>query len=383
MSYFFYLLLQKSKERTIIRVGDVLMGKNNIYSEIYLELLEQLQNPIYKVGDEIPSASKLAEKFSVSRPTVHKALKKLQDEGVIESRVGSGTFLLKKPEVEDRIPLFGLIFPLLRMEGFFGNVAQAIAEYSKKFNFNLIFGGQVPQGSIDLYSLEHMTDYYIEQHVDGVFIAPVELADDSKAKNELIFKKLAAAHIPVVIIDCAPAVFPENQDCDVVSIDNFRAGYMLADYMLQNGSKRIDFCTMPNFGQAVRLRWKGIQSALLDYEIMPEKSWFHVLTEEEKLGAKLKSSGAVNIIGSNDYVAARVMRALQRRSFSIPRDFRVAGFDGSKLAEDIFPSLTTIVQPCDEIAVLAIQTMFDRIQLPEKPISHVMANIALRIGGST
>jgi LacI family transcriptional regulator len=359
------------------------MGKNNVFSEIYSELLEILQNPVYKVGDEIPSASKLAEQFSVSRPTVHKALKKLQNEGVLESRVGSGTFLLKKPEVDGRIPLFGLIFPLLRMEGFFGNVAQSIAEYSKKFNFNLLFGGQVPQGSIDLYSLGHMTDYYIEQGVDGVFIAPVELADDSRIKNELIFKKLAAANIPVVMIDCTPAVFPANQGCDLVSIDNFRAGYMLADYLLQNGSNRIDFCTMPNIGQAVQLRWKGIQNALIDHGIMPQKEWIHVVTEEERLGTKLKAEGAINVVGSNDYVAARIMRALQRKSYAIPKDFRIAGFDGSKLAEEMYPSITTIVQPCDEIAVLAIQAMFNRIQFPDRPISHVMANFSLRIGGST
>lgn len=359
------------------------MGKNKIYSAIYSELLEKLQNPIYKVGDEIPSASKLAEQFSVSRPTIHKALKKLQNEGVLESRVGAGTYLLKKPEAEERIPLFGLIFPLLRMEGFFGNVAQAIAEYSKQFNFNLLLGGQIPQGSIDLYSLKHMTDYYIEQKVDGVFIAPVELASDSKIKNELIMKKLADANIPVVIIDCAPAIFPENQNWDVVSIDNFRAGYMLADYMLQNGSKRIDFCTMPYYGMAVSLRWRGIQAALLDHNIMPDKEWFHIVTEDENLGNKLKAAGAVNIIGSNDYLAARVLRALQRRSYSIPKDFRVAGFDGSKLAEELFPSLTTVVQPCEDIAFLAIQTMLDRIQFPEKPVSHIMANITLKIGDST
>lgn len=359
------------------------MGKNNIYSEIYSELLEQLQSPIYKVGDEIPSASKLAEQFSVSRPTVHKALKQLQKEGVIESRVGSGSFLLKKPVQDEVVPLFGLIFPLLRMEGFFGNVAKAIAEYSKRFNYNIIFGGQVPQGSIDLYSLEHMTDYYIEQNVDGVFIAPVELASNSKSTNDLILKKLDAAGIPVVVIDCATEFFPANFNNDIVSIDNFRAGYTLADFMLQNGSDRIDFCTLPHFGQAVLLRWKGIQSALVDHGIIPQESWFHNLTMEEELGVKLKNCGASNIICSNDYVAAKVLRALQRRSFSIPKDFRIAGFDGSKLAEEIYPSITTIVQPCHEIAVLAVQTMLARLSFPEKPVSQVLTNFSLKIGGST
>jgi len=359
------------------------MAKNNIYAEIYSELLEQLQSPVFKVGDEIPSASKLAEKFSVSRPTVHKALRQLQDDGVIESRVGSGSFLVKKPVRESDVPVFGLIFPLIRMEGFFGTIVEAIARHSKTFNFHLLLGGQFPQGSIDLYSLEHMADSYIEQHVDGVFFAPVELTEDRVEKNAIILDKLSKAGIPVVVIDSATELFPENLGTDVVSIDNYRAGYVLADYMLRNGSNRIDFCTLPHVGRTVNLRWRGIQSALLDHGFTPNKAWFHILTEEDKLGNKLKDNGAANIICSNDYVAARVQRILQQNSFNIPSDFRIAGFDGSTIADEVYPSLTTIVQPREDIAIMAIQSMFARIQCPDKPYSQVLTNFSLKIGGST
>ncbi len=359
------------------------MAKNNIYAEIYSELLEQLQSPVFKVGDEIPSASKLAEQFSVSRPTVHKALRQLQDDGVIESRVGSGSFLVKKPVRENDVPLFGLIIPLIRMEGFFGNIVESIAAHSKTFNFNLVFGGQVPQGSIDLYSLEHMADTYIEQNVDGVFLAPVELTADRRERNEIILKKLSQAGIPVVVIDSATEGFPENLSHDVVSIDNYRAGYVLADYMLENGTNRIDFCTLPHAGRTVHLRWKGIQSALVDHGITPSTEWYHVVTEEDELGAKLKKNGSSNIICSNDYVAARVQRILQQNSFRIPDDFRIAGFDGSKIAQEVYPSLTTIVQPCEELAIMAIQTMLARLQFPEKPYCQVLTNFSLKVGGST
>ncbi len=359
------------------------MAKNNIYAEIYSELLEQLQSPVFKVGDEIPSASKLAEKFSVSRPTVHKALRQLQDDGVIESRVGSGSFLVKKPVNENEVPLFGLIFPLIRMEGFFGNIVESIAEHSKTFNFRLLVGGAVPQGSIDLGSLEHMADSYIEQNVDGVFLAPVELAQDSAERNAIILKKLSDAGIPVVVIDSATEGFPENLSHDVVSIDNYRAGYTLADYMLQDGSKRIDFCTMPHSGRTVNLRWKGIQSALLDHGIQADMDWYHVVTEEDELGTKLKENGSSNIICSNDYVAARVQRILQQNKFSIPEDFRIAGFDGSKIAQEVYPSLTTIVQPCEEIAIIAIQTMLARLQFKDKPNTQILTNFYLKVGEST
>ena len=359
------------------------MSKNSIYSEIYSDLLDQLQGPIYKVGDEIPSASKLAEKYSVSRPTVHKALKQLQSEGLIESKVGSGTVLIKKPEQSSDTPLFGLIFPLLRMEGFFGNVAQCIAELSTQFNFKLIWGGELPQGSIDLASLDQMSDFYIQQKVDGVFMTPVELTEDCYETNKMIIDKLEQAEIPLVIIDSGVIRFPDNIRNDIVSIDHFRAGYVLADYMLKNGSKRIDFCTFPHVGRAVLLRRMGIENALIDHGIYPQKDWFHILSEEEELAVHLKDAGASNIICSNDFLAVKLQRILQKKGYKIPEDFRIAGFDGSALALETYPAITTIVQPCADMAFLGVEAMMKRMRNPDMPVSQIMTNFDLRLGEST
>ncbi len=360
------------------------MGKSKIYSDIYSNLLEQLQSPIYKVGDEIPSAAKLAEHYSVSRPTIHKALKKLQDDGLIESKVGSGTVIIKKPEKNRHTPLFGLIFPLLRMGSFFENIAQEIAKLSKSLNFRLIWGGQFPQGSVDLASLDQLSDFYIQEQVDGVFMTPVELTADCYKTNQLILSKLDRAKIPVTIIDAGITRFPEHVQRDIITIDNYRAGYTLANYMLSTGdSQRIDFCTLPYVGRTVQTRQKGIESALLDHGILPQKEWVHTLTEEDELAKNLKNIGASNIICSNDFVAIKLQRILMSKMYTIPHDFRIASFDGSSEAMETFPSITTIVQPCDELAFLAVKNMLNRIMYPSMPVSQIMTNFDLRIGEST
>ncbi len=360
------------------------MAKNNIYSSIYSNLLKQLQSPIYQVGDEIPSAAKLAEQYSVSRPTIHKALKQLQHEGLIASKVGSGTVILKKPECKKKTPLFGLIFPLLRMGSFFENIAKEIAKLSDLFDFQLIWGGQFPQGSIDLTSLEQLSNFYIKEKVAGVFMAPVELTSDCYKTNKMILQKLNKAHIPVTIIDAGITRFPENIQKDIITIDNYRAGYTLANYMLTTGkSNRIDFCTLPYVGRTVQLRQKGIESALLDHGIVPKKEWTHILTKEDQLAINLRNLGASNIICSNDFVAIKLQRILQKKSYDIPKDFRIASFDGSNEAKEIFPSITTIIQPCDELAFLAVKNMLNRIAYPDMPISQTITNFKLLIGEST
>ncbi|AEV30195.1 transcriptional regulator [Sphaerochaeta pleomorpha str. Grapes] len=360
------------------------MSKTNLYLNIYLDLLEQLKSPIYKVGDEIPTAVELASLYSVSRPTIHKALKQLQDDGLIKSRAGQGSRLIKKPKKEaSENKIFGLIFPLLRMEGFFSRLAVSIASLSEKYNYNILWGGSFFQGSIDFNSLSKLTDLYIEQKVDGIFMSPVELTNDRYDINTFLLNKLERAGIQTILIDAGVTEFPENIGHDIISIDNYRAGYTLAQHMLSNGSNRIDFFTMPNVGRTVRMRLMGVQSALIDAGIYPQKDWVHLITEEDNLEVKLKSMGSKNIITSNDFLAVKIMKIIQGKSFSFPEDFRIAGFDGSYIASEHTPRLTTINQPCEELAALAVIDMFDRLKNPSKPPSQILSNFELIIGEST
>ena len=64
----------------------------------YLQLKTLLANSIrageYKTGEALPSERNLAFSFNVSRVTVRKAIQELVEENIIESRRGSGTYVL-------------------------------------------------------------------------------------------------------------------------------------------------------------------------------------------------------------------------------------------------------------------------------------------------
>ncbi|WNG45937.1 GntR family transcriptional regulator [Archangium minus] len=76
---------------------------------LYLQLARYLRGQIVsgKFGhrDALPGERELAERFSVSRVTVRKALKELLDEGLLEQRQGAGTFVNRgqNPYVEQRL----------------------------------------------------------------------------------------------------------------------------------------------------------------------------------------------------------------------------------------------------------------------------------------
>ncbi|WP_162913932.1 FadR/GntR family transcriptional regulator [Taklimakanibacter lacteus] len=58
---------------------------------------EMISLPAYAQGVRLPSEAELAERIGISRPVLRQALAVLKDEGVIESRRGSGTYTCGKP----------------------------------------------------------------------------------------------------------------------------------------------------------------------------------------------------------------------------------------------------------------------------------------------
>lgn len=64
-----------------------------MYIKIHNQLRRDIENHVYQVGDRIPAERQLAEQFKVSRMTLRQAIKTLEEEGILERRLGSGTYV--------------------------------------------------------------------------------------------------------------------------------------------------------------------------------------------------------------------------------------------------------------------------------------------------
>lgn len=80
-----------------------------IYLQIHNELKRQIEFGKYKVGDKIPAERELAVEFGVSRMTLRQAVQTLADEGILERRVGDGTYVANQ-KVQEKC----LVLPVLR-----------------------------------------------------------------------------------------------------------------------------------------------------------------------------------------------------------------------------------------------------------------------------
>ena len=71
---------------------------------VYRQLLNRIANGELPQNARLPSENQLAERFGVSRPVVREALKRLREEGLIESRQGAGSWV--KVDKGQRVPAF-------------------------------------------------------------------------------------------------------------------------------------------------------------------------------------------------------------------------------------------------------------------------------------
>jgi len=78
------------------------------------------------------------------------------------------------------------------------------------------------------------------------------------------------------------------------------------------------------------------------------------------------------ILCVNDFMAVGVMRQLRDMGFDVPRDVSVAGFDNISLSEVIFPSLTTLHIPRDQIGRQIFESLTS-----QKPAAHPPQEIVI------
>jgi GntR family transcriptional repressor for pyruvate dehydrogenase complex len=72
--------------------------RTDVFQEIISRIDSMIANGQYKPGDRFPSERELAETMKVSRTSVRQALKVLEAAGKIETRIGSGTYVLENSE---------------------------------------------------------------------------------------------------------------------------------------------------------------------------------------------------------------------------------------------------------------------------------------------
>lgn len=73
-------------------------GKKPLYIDVYDKLYKMIMDGTFPVESKLPTETELAKMFGISRMTLRQALTLLQDDGLIISYHGKGSFVTRIPE---------------------------------------------------------------------------------------------------------------------------------------------------------------------------------------------------------------------------------------------------------------------------------------------
>lgn len=73
-----------------------MVSNQPIYIQIHDRIKEEIEKGRWKIGDRLPSERELALTFGVSRMTLRQAVQTLSDEGILERKIGSGTYVARQ-----------------------------------------------------------------------------------------------------------------------------------------------------------------------------------------------------------------------------------------------------------------------------------------------
>jgi GntR family transcriptional regulator of arabinose operon len=362
------------------------MAKPSMYQIIASTLRTRLVNGEFGPGDRVPSENELALRHSVSRPTAARALQELARTGLLERRVGSGTYVLDRSlsGAATSHRTFGLLVPGLGGTEILDPISKAIARVSQDNGAVVLWSD--PTAKIDAVDeIDRISRLYLGRGVHGVFFAPLESDPNREAENLRITTMLRSAEIEVVLLDRDLVEFPGRSEFDLVGIDNFHAGLRIGQHLLDVGRRRTCFLARPHAPSTTDLRAAGAREAMRRAGIATGTSWqvSGAPNDDEFVRRLLDRDRPDAVICSNDFTAALLIQTLFRLGVSVPGDVAVVGFDDVTYSTLLSVALTTMRQPIHGIAVAAVRAMNDRLDNPTLEPRQILLTAELMVRQSS
>lgn len=219
----------------------------------------------------------------------------------------------------------------------------------------------------------------IKRKLDGF----VMCVCDSTRNNEYFKSVIEESKIPIVFFDRVPLDF----DAPTVNIDNEAAVHELTEHLIKAGYSKIAYIRNPSYMEYAQSRCRGYTQAIKKEGLSPQiYNCVDISIEAGRAVAETVIDHIDDIeaiIACDDFVAIGLMHELQRRGLNIPADIAIAGIGGSVLTSVVFPELTTIDYPKEEIGRQLAQMLIDTIHKRNRKNEHVTVRPIIRYRAST
>lgn len=307
-----------------------------------------------------PTILDVARRAGVSKSTVSNVIRKHGAvNGKTRSRVldaieelGYRPNVLARQLVQQRTAIIGVIFGDFA-NPFHAEMVKQIEQHADERGYRTMFVNSRDEEAAELVSIQSLLDYRV---AGLIFLAC--------ASNLERIRKLVEGHVPAVFLTC------RAEWGDVVSADDKRGAQMATRHLVELGHKRIAYVADPIREDAADLaRLSGYLDVMKAAKL--KSTVFHWPTRPRQILRDLRrvpfkrafhgSDRITAIVSSNDFGAIEILDFADRTGTRVPDDLSIVGFDDVAISGLSRINLTTVAQPQERLARLALETIAARV----------------------
>ncbi|MDR3708120.1 MAG: GntR family transcriptional regulator [Capsulimonadaceae bacterium] len=198
-------------------------GRKTKSAHVAKVIKQRIRQGVYQAGSQFPSTRTLAEELNFTQPTIQRAVRQLEVEGILESRHGVGIRVLDTAHCRTTPLLFGFVQP------YYNRYSLSLHEYLEDAldgKSNLCV---VKTSRNDSKRERLQVETLLSSGVNGLLIWPVAGDENST------FFQTVAEQIPVVFVDRVI----EGVNAPSVVLDFHALGRKVIRYVVKRGQGRL------------------------------------------------------------------------------------------------------------------------------------------------
>ena len=323
----------------------------------YLTLVNWIRNKIengeIKYGEKLYSENELSSMFGMSRQTVRQALNVLVQEKYVESRQGSGTYVVYTPFARHEPTMTVGVVTTYVGAYIFPQIIRGIETVLTRSGYSMQLSFTHNKVQNESRALRSM----LEKGIDGMIIEPTQSGLPNP--NLETYREIQRQDIPVLFIN---SYYPEIK-IPHVSLNDYEAGMLATNRLIRAGHRQIAGIFKSDDNQG-HLRYAGYLEALLKagLEIRDENVlWYSTEDipdfsgEPERVLRRVK--GCTGLVCYNDEIAMKVYDILKTGQIGVPDDLSLVSIDNSELAELCEVPLTSVAHPAEALGETAAENL--------------------------
>jgi len=306
-------------------------------------------------GDQLPSVRSLAAGLGINYHTVRSAYRRLEADGLLETRRGRRSRVARfdprhlwPPEGATRTHVVGVVLPSLGP--FYVELLEGALDAARSAGILLVVATTGDDQALALRSIAQLA----AKGADGVVVVSHDISNLVAGGEEIAGGRL----LPLVAVD-RPGSIGRSVEADLEG-----AGYLLARHLVEDGHREIGLITHEAPLSNVVPIEAGYRRALAEAGLRAnERHVYRVgawgLEAGEAAADRLVAGTGrpTALVAIADLLAIGAMRQLRRAGLRVPGDIAVTGIDDSPLAALVDPPLTSVTLPALAMGARAVATL--------------------------